>query len=101
VPPAPGARADPLDNAFPDSILGSWWSEGDEGLLKIVKTKRGLYEVVLLGGKDADKKDVNNPDPKLGERKLKGIVIMWHLRFEDGEYVDGSCYIRATETPIA
>ena len=85
--------ADPLDTTFPaDSLVGSWWSEGKEGLMKIVKTKSGLFEVLLQDGKDADKKDVNNPDPKLRERKLKGIVIMWHLRFEDGEYVDGYCY---------
>jgi uncharacterized protein (DUF2147 family) len=72
--------------------VGNWWTEGKEGLMKIVKTKSGLYEVLLLEGKDADKKDVNNPDPKLRERKLRGLVIMWHLRFEDGEYVDGYCY---------
>jgi uncharacterized protein (DUF2147 family) len=86
-------HADPLDTSFPaDSLVGNWWTEGKEGLMKIVKTKSGLYEVLLLDGKDADKKDVNNPDPKLRERKLKGLVIMWHLRFEDGEYTDGYCY---------
>ncbi len=88
---APSAQ--PLDTTFPtDSILGNWWSEGKEGLLKIVKTKAGLYEVVMVDGVDADKKDVKNPDPKLRDRTLRGIVIMWHLRFEDGEYVDGYCY---------
>jgi uncharacterized protein (DUF2147 family) len=93
TPPAFAAQAAPLDAAFPaDSILGKWWSEGKEGLLQIVKTKSGLYEVLIVDGKDADKKDVNNPDPKLRERKLKGVVIMWHLHFEDGEYVDGYCY---------
>ncbi|HVW28751.1 MAG TPA: DUF2147 domain-containing protein [Polyangiaceae bacterium] len=87
------ARAEPLDAAFSaDSILGKWWSEGKEGLLQIVKTKTGLYEVLLFDGKDAEKKDVNNPDPKLRDRKLKGLVIMWHLRYDDGEYVDGYCY---------
>lgn len=94
--PPPGDAtfgADPVDATFPaDSLMGNWWTEGKEGLMKIVKTKSGLYEVLLLDGKDADKKDVNNPDPKLRERKLKGIVIMWHLRFEDGEYIDGYCY---------
>ncbi len=95
APPSAGTTlaADPLDTSFPaDSLVGNWWTEGREGLMKIVKTKSGLYEVLLLEGKDADKKDVNNPDPKLRDRKLKGIVIMWHLRFEDGEYVDGYCY---------
>ncbi|HEX4335760.1 MAG TPA: DUF2147 domain-containing protein [Polyangiaceae bacterium] len=95
---APPARetssgAVPLDTAFAaDSLIGTWWTEGKEGLMKIVKTKSGLFEVLLQDGKDADKKDVNNPDPKLRDRKLKGIVIMWHLRFEDSEYVDGYCY---------
>jgi uncharacterized protein (DUF2147 family) len=88
LPPS-GDHAEPLATAPPaDSILGSWWS----GLLKIVKTKSGLYEVLIQDGKDADKKDVNNPDPKLRDRKLRGVVIMWHLRFEDGEYIDGYCY---------
>ncbi|HEX4478125.1 MAG TPA: DUF2147 domain-containing protein [Polyangiaceae bacterium] len=93
----PGAsaseHAEPLDTTYPaDSILGEWWSEGKEGRLKIVKTKSGLYEVVIVDGKDADNKDVKNPDPKLREQKLRGKVIMWHLRFEDGEYIDGYCY---------
>ncbi len=35
------------------------------------------------------KKDVNNKDPKLRDRPLVGTVLMWHLRYDDGEYVDG------------
>ena len=92
-PPAPFRRQERLDTTFPpDAILGKWWSEGKKGLLQIVKTKSGLYQVVVLDGEDADKKDVNNPDPKLRDRKIRGLTIMWHLRFEDGEYVDGYCY---------
>jgi uncharacterized protein (DUF2147 family) len=60
--------------------------------MKIVKSKSGRYEVIIISGKDEDKKDVKNPNAKLRERKLKGIVIMWNLRFEDGEYIDGYCY---------
>jgi uncharacterized protein (DUF2147 family) len=85
--------ADSLDTSFPaDTLVGNWWTEGKEGLMKIVKTKSGRYEVIIVSGKDEAKNDVNNPNPKLRERKLKGIVIMWNLRFEDGEYVDGYCY---------
>jgi uncharacterized protein (DUF2147 family) len=91
--PAPVRGQDTLGTALPaDSILGKWWTEGKEGLVQIVKTKSGLYEVVVLDGKDAEKKDVNNPDPKLRNRTIRGLTIMWHLRFEDGEYVDGYCY---------
>jgi uncharacterized protein (DUF2147 family) len=85
--------ADPLETSYPaETIEGKWWTEGKEGLMKIEKTKSGRYQVIIISGKDEDKKDVKNPDPKLRDRKLKGIVIMWNLRFEDGEYVDGRCY---------
>lgn len=84
---------DALDNApKADALLGEWWTEDKEGRVKIVKTSSGLYEVVLLDGKDVEQKDVNNPDAKLRERKLRGIVLMWNLRFDGEEYVDGYCY---------
>ena len=89
----PNFAADPLATSYPaDALLGNWWTEGKEGKMKIVKTKKGRYEVLLLSGKEENKKDVNNPKPELRDRKLKGIVIMWNLKFEDGEYVDGYCY---------
>lgn len=81
-----------LDASKADALLGEWWTEGKEGRVKIVKASSGLYEVVLIDGKDVDQKDVNNPDPKLRERKLRGIVLMWNLRFDGEEYVDGYCY---------
>jgi uncharacterized protein (DUF2147 family) len=85
--------ADALGTSFPaETIEGTWWTEGKEGKMKIEKTKSGRYQVIIVSGKDEDKKDVNNPNPKQRERKLKGIVIMWNLKFEDGEYVDGYCY---------
>ena len=89
---APSSDTIPLDKPLPaDTLVGKWWSEGREGLLKIVKTKSGRYEV-LIDGKDKGERDVNNPDPKLRKRKLHGLVIMWNLTYEDGEYVDGYCY---------
>jgi uncharacterized protein (DUF2147 family) len=92
-PPPSEVPSSPLAaTAAADAILGKWWSEGREGLMQFEKTQSGHFQVRVLDGKDVDKKDVNNPDPKLRDRTLKGIVIMWHLRFEDGEYVDGYCY---------
>jgi uncharacterized protein (DUF2147 family) len=85
--------AAPLETSYPaETIEGRWWTEGKEGLMKIEKTKGSRYQVIIVSGKDEDKKDVKNRDPKKRERKLKGIVIMWNLKFEDGEYVDGYCY---------
>jgi len=95
TPPSPKTSFDaaPLETSYPaDTIEGKWWTEGKEGLMKIEKTKSGRYQVIIVSGKDENKNDVKNPDPKLRERKLKGIVIMWNLKFEDGAYVDGYCY---------
>jgi uncharacterized protein (DUF2147 family) len=86
-------RAVPLETtSAADAILGKWWSEGREGLMQFEKTVSGRFQVRVIDGKDVNDKDVNNPDPKLRERKLKNVVLMWNLRFEDGEYVDGYCY---------
>src|SRR5690606_24049578 len=74
-PSLPGVGAvEALDGAAKaDALLGQWWTEGKEGRVKIVKTSKGLYEVILVDGKDVDKKDEKNPNPKLRERKLRGI----------------------------
>jgi uncharacterized protein (DUF2147 family) len=37
-------------------------------------------------------KDPKNPDPKLRDRSLVGSVVLWNLRYEDGEYVGGFIY---------
>jgi uncharacterized protein (DUF2147 family) len=37
-------------------------------------------------------KDTHNKDPKLRDRSVIGIVLLWHLRYEDGQYVDGYVY---------
>jgi uncharacterized protein (DUF2147 family) len=87
---APGIPLETTSAA--DAILGKWWSEGREGLMKFEKTVSGRFQVRVIDGKDVNDKDVKNPDPKLRGRKLKDLVIMWNLRYEDGEYVDGYCY---------
>jgi uncharacterized protein (DUF2147 family) len=93
VPRPSEAAPAPLAATLPaDTLLGEWWTEGREGKMRFVKTKSGAFEGIIVSGKDDDKKDVNNPNEKLRDRKLKGIVIMWHLQFVDGEYVDGYCY---------
>src|SRR6185503_11016084 len=52
--------AAPLEASYPeDALAGKWWTEGKEGLMKIEKTKSGRFQVILLGGKEEDKKDVN------------------------------------------
>lgn len=91
------ARADlpgteELDVKFPEeAIAGEWWTEQKDGRVKFVKHEDGTYKGILTWGKDA-RKDQFNKDPKLRERPVIGIVLMWHLRYDDGEYVDGHVY---------
>ena len=75
----------------PDAIVGDWWTEGKEGRIRFVRSADGTYSGILVGGNDPGT-DVNNKDPALRKRPLLGSVLMWHLRPDDGEYVDGYVY---------
>jgi uncharacterized protein (DUF2147 family) len=89
-------EAQPLAVKYPpEAILGEWCTQKEEnrppGRVKFVRAQDGTYVGILSWSADP-KKDVNNKDPKLRDRPLVGTVIMWHLRYDDGEYVDGFVY---------
>jgi uncharacterized protein (DUF2147 family) len=92
--PVPSVQAAPQADApvAADAILGEWWTEGKEGRMKFVKTKSGSYEALVTWGNKPKMRDTKNPDPKLRDRLVLGSVLIWHLRYEDGEYVDGYVY---------
>lgn len=78
-------------------LLGEWWTENNQGRVRITRDKDGTYRgtttcCVHKDDKDNPAIDVNNPNPKLRARSTVGIVIFWKLKFDDGEYVDGYVY---------
>jgi uncharacterized protein (DUF2147 family) len=79
----------------PDSILGEWNTQVEEdrppARVGFVRAKDGTY-TGILSWSSAPKKDVHNKDPKLRDRSVVGIVLIWNLRYDDGEYVDGYVY---------
>ncbi len=79
------------DSFAADTVVGEWWTQERDGRVAFTKTAKGTYQGTLTYGTRL-RKDVNNPDPKLRGRPLVGIVLMWNLRYEDGEYVDGYVY---------
>ncbi len=85
------AQEDAAITAPPDAIVGEWWTEGKQGRIRFVGSPDGTYSGILVGGNDPGT-DVNNKDPALRKRRLLGAVLMWHLRPENGEYVDGYVY---------
>jgi uncharacterized protein (DUF2147 family) len=94
APPADGAEA--LATKFPpEAILGEWCTPREENRpparVKFVRGQDGTYLGILSWAADP-KKDVNNKDPKLRDRSVLGIILMWNLHYDDGEYVDGYVY---------
>jgi uncharacterized protein (DUF2147 family) len=79
----------------PESILGEWCTQKEEGRppgrIQFVRAQDGTYTGIVAWSADP-KKDVNNKDPKLRDRPLVGIVLIWHLTYDDGEYVGGYVY---------
>jgi uncharacterized protein (DUF2147 family) len=75
----------------PDAIVGEWLVQDKDGRIRFVKAADGTYMGIASWAADP-KKDTNNPDPKMRDRDNVGSIIIWHLRYDDGEYVDGYCY---------
>ena len=76
-------------------VLGTWINQAGDGLIKI-SLNGDKYEAVIIGGthpKSPERKDINNPDPKLKTRPLKGLKILGNLSYEgDNEWDDGWIY---------
>jgi uncharacterized protein (DUF2147 family) len=86
----------PASTAFPpDAIVGEWCTQVEENRpparVNFVRAQDGSY-MGLLSWAAQPTKDVHNKDPKLRDRSVVGIVLMWHLRYDSGEYVDGYVY---------
>ncbi|MFC6100401.1 DUF2147 domain-containing protein [Olivibacter domesticus] len=87
-------------NLSADQITGIWLSEDSDVKLKFEFYKSGNeYFGKLLWAStmfEADgktpKKDPKNPDKQLRNRSRQHIVNVTHLRYVDGEYVDGKLY---------
>jgi uncharacterized protein (DUF2147 family) len=79
-----------------ESILGEWSTQVEENRpparVKFVRAEDGTYTGILSWSSEPTRKDVHNKDPKLRDRSVVGIVLIWHLRYDDGEYVGGYVY---------
>ena len=75
-----------------EAIVGDWLTESKDAHIRFSLAPDGTYMGVISWSTTPERKDDHNKDPKLRDRLLLGLVIMWHLRYDDGEYVDGSVY---------
>ncbi|HEX7478128.1 MAG TPA: DUF2147 domain-containing protein [Polyangiales bacterium] len=81
-----------------DALLGEWWTEGSEGRIKFIRAHDGTFRGITTccPHPQADKrnpsKDIHNPKPELRDRSTIGIIIIWKLQYDDGEYENGYVY---------
>jgi uncharacterized protein (DUF2147 family) len=86
----------PLETKYPpEAILGEWRTQTEENRpparVRFERAEDGTY-TGILSWSSAPRKDIHNKNPKLRDRSVVGIVLMWKLRYDDGEYVDGYVY---------
>ena len=89
--------ANAASTAPTDLILGEWWTEKNQGRVRITRDKDGTFRgttTCCVHKNDPDNPDIDkfNPKPELRARPTLGIVIFWKLRYDDGEFVDGYVY---------
>tara|TARA_A100001011_G_C14297075_1_gene838949 strand:- start:2404 stop:2829 length:426 start_codon:yes stop_codon:yes gene_type:complete len=82
-----------------NDISGVWLEEKKQSHIEIYKNKNGLYEgkvIWLAEPLDENgniKKDKENPNPKLREKKLEGLIIIKELEAtDDNKWGNGSIY---------
>jgi uncharacterized protein (DUF2147 family) len=87
-----------LGMAFADEnenlILGDWLTQEKDGVIQIYRTEAGHYEGRVIGGSgDANRQDVNNPDPNLRSRPLVGQVVLRGFKYDgEGKWSGGTIY---------
>ena len=79
------------NNSNADVILGEWLSQEKDGKISIFKQGDKFYGKISWG-RTPGKKDVNNPDPKLKNRDIVGLVILQDFKFNGSTWEDGKIY---------
>jgi uncharacterized protein (DUF2147 family) len=75
-----------------DAILGEWINEKKDTKFQIFK-KDNKYFGKVIWGTGGDTKDVKNPDAKLRDREVIGLVILNNFVFDgDDTWEDGTIY---------
>ena len=78
-------------NSNADAILGEWLSQEKDGKISIYKQGDKFYGKISWG-KTPGKKDVNNPEAKLKNRDLIGLVILQDFKYKGSAWEDGKIY---------
>lgn len=84
-----------VENDNANAILGTWLNTKQDGYIQIYK-KTNNFDGVIVGGpnpKDANRVDINNPDPKMRSQLLVGMVMLNGFVYEgDNKWKGGQIY---------
>ncbi len=81
-----------------DDILGTWWNAEKTSKIEVYKNGDKYFGKIIHLESPNDEQgkprvDKDNPDTKLRNRPLMGLVILKGLEYDgDGEYEDGEIY---------
>jgi uncharacterized protein (DUF2147 family) len=78
-------------NIDQSSILGNWINQAGDGVIEI-SIDQNEYFGTIIGSANperSDRKDINNPDPKLRDRPLEGIRLLNGLSYKKENLWDG------------
>lgn len=84
-------QANSFANSGPDVIVGEWLSQEKDGKISIYKQGDKYYGKISWG-KTPGRKDTNNPDAKLKNRDLIGLVILQDFKYTGSAWEDGKIY---------
>jgi uncharacterized protein (DUF2147 family) len=84
-------QANSFANSGPDAIVGEWLSQEKDGKISIYKQGDKFYGKISWG-KTPGKKDVNNPESKLKNRDLIGLVILQDFKYTGSAWEEGKIY---------
>ena len=84
-------HANSFANSGPDVILGEWLSQEKDGKISIYKQGDKYYGKISWG-KTPGRKDAKNPDAKLKNRDLIGLVILQDFKYTGSAWDNGKIY---------
>lgn len=80
-----------------DVIVGQWYTESDRTIVEVWKSGN-TYNGKILWVRDSldevgkPKLDKNNSNEAVRKKPINGLQILSNLKFQSGEWVDGSIY---------
>jgi len=74
-------------------VLGTWLTEGKDGIIQMSVGAEATYEGRIVGGNHPGRLDEKNPDPTQRNKPLRGQVILRNLHYDgEGKFSGGTIY---------